>query len=181
MCNAPGTPREGARAHQTRQGVEPRLFRQTLKFKEILTLVSLNKGTAAMSVSPTNPTGIEPILMQTFSFVLVETHAHWSRVWKQSLREPKRRLKRSLQRTPQTSWQAQLHVETYHAIRTFHHRIITQSNCDSVHKAQTHISSLEATHFSLKVQMKKTKCNIDYFLISFYTCIFLFYVLISIV
>ena len=39
-------------------------------------LVSLNKGTAAMLVSPTNPLGIELILMQTFSFVLAEKHAH---------------------------------------------------------------------------------------------------------
>ena len=37
-------------------------------------LVSLNKGTAARLVSPTNPPGIE--LMQVFSFVLVEKRVH---------------------------------------------------------------------------------------------------------
>ena len=39
-------------------------------------LVSLNKGMAAMLVSPTNPLGTELFLMQTFSFVLVEKHVH---------------------------------------------------------------------------------------------------------
>ena len=35
-------------------------------------LVSVNKGTAAMLVSPTNPAEIERTLMQMLSFVLVE-------------------------------------------------------------------------------------------------------------
>ena len=39
----------------------------------VATLVSLNKGTAAMLVSPTNSPGIELCcVMQTFSFVSVE-------------------------------------------------------------------------------------------------------------
>ena len=37
------------------------------------TLVSLNKGTTVMLVSPTNPTGIE---LYFYAFALVEKHAH---------------------------------------------------------------------------------------------------------
>ena len=36
-------------------------------------LVSLNKGTTVMLVYPTNPTGIE---LYSYTFALVEKHAH---------------------------------------------------------------------------------------------------------
>ena len=39
-------------------------------------LLSRDKGTAAKLVSPTNPQRIELNSVQTFSFVLVEKHAH---------------------------------------------------------------------------------------------------------
>ena len=44
-------------------------------------LVSLNKGKAAMLVSPINPPGIEfySYAFYMFPFVLVEKHVHWSR------------------------------------------------------------------------------------------------------
>ena len=38
-------------------------------------LVSLNKGTTVMLVYPTNPTGIE---LYSYTFALVEKHAHVS-------------------------------------------------------------------------------------------------------
>ena len=40
-------------------------------------LVSLNKGTAALLVSPTNPLELNSVLILTFSSVLVEKDAHW--------------------------------------------------------------------------------------------------------
>ena len=42
-------------------------------------LVSLNKGTAAMLVSPINPQGIEFYSYANVSFFWVKKHAHWSR------------------------------------------------------------------------------------------------------
>lgn len=38
-----------------------------------------------MLVSPNNPPGIELYFMLTYSFVLAEKHAHWSRGWKHSI------------------------------------------------------------------------------------------------
>ena len=50
------------------------------------TLVSLNKGTAAMLVSPTNSPGIELCcVIQTFSFVSVEKQGYCSRVGENTL------------------------------------------------------------------------------------------------
>ena len=75
-CNASGTPGEGAPARQTRREVQPRLYKTNnmcvrsnsnplvrcyIESRDVTVtmLVSLNKGTAAMLVSPTNPLGIE--------------------------------------------------------------------------------------------------------------------------
>ena len=41
-------------------------------------LVSLNKGAAAMFVSPTNPLGIEVYSYAKFAFVFVDKYAHVS-------------------------------------------------------------------------------------------------------
>ena len=49
-------------------------------------LVSLNKGTAAFLVSPTNPPGIELCsYAKVKPFVLVQKHDHWSCEWKHSI------------------------------------------------------------------------------------------------
>ena len=48
-------------------------------------LVSWNKGTSAMLVSPTNPSGIELYSYANVFFFLVEKHAYWSREGKHSI------------------------------------------------------------------------------------------------